>query len=58
MNKSQELKVMLLRAQLNVQEILREHENAWRGQEPKMVEDIKKGGVNQELIEGVEDATD
>ena len=50
MNKSQKLAVMQLRAKMNVKELLKQHENAWHGQEPNMVEDMKKE-------EGVKDGT-
>lgn len=50
MNKSQELQVMILRARMNVKEILKQHQNSWHGQEPKIVKDIKKP-------EGVTDGT-
>ena len=50
MNKSQELAVQQLRAKKNVQELLKQHQASWHGQEPKMIEDVKK--VSQELPEG------
>ena len=50
MNKSQGLAVQQLRAKMNVQELLKQHQASWHGQEPKMIEDVKK-----ELPEGVTD---
>jgi len=38
MNKSQELAVQQLRAKIKIQELLQQHDVAWNGQEPKMVE--------------------
>jgi len=52
MNKSQELAVQQLRAKKNVQELLKQHQASWYGQEPKMIEDVKKSVKD----EGVEDA--
>ena len=46
MNKSQKLAVMRLRAKMNVKEIMKQHQNAWYGQEPKIVKDAKKGVDN------------
>ena len=45
MNKSQELAVMLLRAKMNVQELLKQHQNSWYGQEPKVVKEVKDARV-------------
>ena len=42
MNKSQKLQVMLLRSKMNVQELLKQHQIAWHGEEPKMISDVKK----------------
>ncbi len=53
MNKSQELAVQQLRAKMNVQELLKQHQASWHEQEPKMIEDVQK--VSQELPEGVTD---
>jgi len=52
MNKSQELAVQQLRAKMNVQELLKQHQATWHGQEPKMIEEK----VSQELPEGGVDA--
>ena len=38
MNKSQELAVQQLRAKIKIKELLQQHDVAWNGQEPKMVE--------------------
>ena len=54
MNKSQELAVMILRAKINVKEILKQHQNSWYGQEPKIVKDIKKPeGVKNAKVSGL-----
>ena len=45
MNKSQELQVMILRAKIKTKEVLKQHQAAWHGQEPKVVKDVKKEGV-------------
>ena len=42
MNKSQKLAVMRLRAKMNVKEIMKQHQNSWYGQEPKLVKNVKK----------------
>ena len=49
MNKSHQLQIQELRARINVRELLKKHDVAWNGQEPKLVKDVKKP-------EGVEDA--
>ena len=38
MNKSQKLAVMRLRAKIKVKEKLKQHQNSWYGQEPKVVD--------------------
>lgn len=42
MNKSQHLQVQKLRAKIKVQELLKQHQAAWHGQELKLVKDVKK----------------
>lgn len=51
MNKSQHLDVMKIRAKINTQELLKQHQIAWYGQEPKLIKDVKKEK------EGVTDGT-
>ena len=42
MNKSQEFDIMMMRAKIQVDEIMKQHDNLMNGQEAKVVEDIKK----------------
>ena len=42
MNKSQELAVMQLRAKIKTDEILKQHYNAWYGEEVKEVEQVEQ----------------
>ena len=46
MNKSQKLAVMRLKSKMKVKEVLKQHQNSWYGQEPKVVENVKKGVDN------------
>lgn len=41
MNKSQELAVMILRSEIRAEELLKQHQDAWYGQEPEIIE-VKK----------------
>ena len=43
MNKSQELAVMQLRAKIKIQKLLEQHDVAWNGQEPVVVEEKEDG---------------
>ena len=52
-NKSQGLQIMRMRAKIRVEELRKQHQNAWYGKEPKMIEDVKKGPVNQELLKEI-----
>ena len=52
-NKSQTLQIMRMRAKIRVEELRKQHQNAWYGKEPKMIEDVKKGPVNQELLKEI-----
>ena len=42
MNKSQQLAVMILRAKIKTEETLKQHVQAWYGQEPKEVSNADK----------------
>ena len=42
MNKQQELDVMLLRAKMKVEEELKQHEQAWRGEEVEIMEEVEE----------------
>ena len=55
MNKSQKLELMKLRAKKNVQELLKQHQNSWHGQEPKLVKDIKKGVDNAQILQSTDE---
>ena len=39
MNKSQELDMMVLRAERNAEEAMKQHEDAWHGEKPIRVEE-------------------
>ena len=45
MNKSQKLAVKQLRAKMKVKETMKQHQNSWYGQEPKVVDqkEVKDG---------------
>jgi len=42
MNKQQELDVMLLRAKIKVEEELKQHEQAWRGEDAEIIEKVEE----------------
>jgi len=48
MNKSQELAIMQLRAKMKIKELLEQHDVAWNGQEPKMVDEVDDGDKTSE----------
>ena len=48
MNKSQELLVMQIRAKIKAQEALKQHQDAWYGQEPEIIKNVEKPKVEEE----------
>ena len=43
MNKSQEIAVMQMRAKIKVEELLKQHDIAWNGEDPVVVEEEEDG---------------
>jgi len=49
MNKSQELAVMKLRAKIKTEETMKQHQQAWYGKEPEVIEEVEKEESNASL---------
>jgi len=43
MNKRQEMDVMIMRAKMNIEEVLKQHDAAWNGQDPEIIEGEEEG---------------
>jgi len=42
MNKSQEMEVMVLRAEMKADEAMKQHQQSWYGEEPEIIENVEK----------------
>lgn len=54
MNKSQAFDVMQMRAKIQVDEIMKQHDIVMNGQEPELIDDNKTGDI-KELFDNLEE---
>lgn len=55
MNKSQKFDVMMMRAKIQVDEMMKQHDNLMNGKEAVLISDINKDDTPEELFESLEE---